>query len=92
MRRFGPILLTALLLCAAGCGGEDAAEPLANDAQRQSQRIQNMADAMQREAESNVSAIEQGLENETATIFESRNELLNQTAADADSAGSNQSR
>jgi hypothetical protein len=91
MRRFGPILLTALLLCAAGCGGDEA-EPLANDAQRQSQRIQNMADAMQREAESNVSAIEQGLENETATIFESRNELLNQTAADADSAGSNQSR
>ena len=72
------ILLTLL---AAGCGGGgNDAEPVANDARLQEQRMQNMAQEIASEAENRTSAIERALENETAAIFESRNQLLNETA------------
>jgi hypothetical protein len=70
-----------LALIAAGCGsGGNEAEPLANDAEAQAQRMENMAKGIAAEAENQTSAIERALENETAAIFESRNQLLNETA------------
>ena len=78
MRR--SILFLALL--AAGCGGGEGneAEPLADDAAAQAERMENMAKGIAAEAENQTSAIERALENETAAIFESRNQLLNETA------------
>ena len=75
--------LSAILLAilAAGCtGGGNEAEPLANDADAQAERMENMARDIAVEAENRTSAIERALENETQAIFESRNELLNATA------------
>ena len=69
-----------LVLAAAGCGGRDEVEPLANEAQSQAERNQNIADSIRRDAENTTGAIERALENETEAIFESRNELLNATA------------
>jgi hypothetical protein len=78
MRR-SAILLLALL--AAGCGGGgNEAEPLANDSDAQARRMENMARDIAMEAENRTSAIERALENESQAIFESRNELLNQSA------------
>ncbi len=75
--------LSAILLAilATGCtGGGNEAEPLANDADAQAERLENMARDIALEAENRTSAIERALENETQAIFESRNELLNATA------------
>ena len=78
MRR-SAILFLALL--AAGCtGGGNEAEPFANDSAHQAERMENMARDIAAEAENRTSAIERALENETEAIFESRNQLLNQTA------------
>jgi len=75
------ILLTLL---AAGCGGGgNDAEPVANDARLQEQRMHNMAQEIGREAENRTSAIERALENETEAVFESRNALLNEAADNA---------
>lgn len=80
MRR--SILLFALL--AAACtGGGNEAEPLANDADAQARRMENMARDIAVEAENRTSAIERALENETEAVFESRNQLLNQAADNA---------
>ena len=74
-------LAIATVLLAAGCGGGgNEAEPLANDAGDQAERMENMARDIAAEAENRTSAIERALENETQAIFESRNQLLNQTA------------
>ena len=80
--RQSAILLFALV--AAGCTGDgNEAEPLANDAAHQAERMGNMARDIAAEAENRTSAIERALENETQAIFESRNQLLNQTADNA---------
>ena len=84
------VALPLLLLCACG-GGAPAAS--GNDAQRQEQLIQNQAEAIRREAESNASAVQQALENETAQTFENRDQLLNQSAnSQNDAAAANKSR
>jgi len=78
MRR-SAILILALL--AVGCtGGGNESEPLANDSERQSERMENMARDIAVEAENRTSAIERALENETEAVFESRNQLLNEVA------------
>ena len=78
-----PLLLLPLL---AACTGR-APEPAGNDAQRQAAQIEKLEQAIKKEAESNTSAIEQALENESAIIFENRGNLLNEAApADANSA------
>ena len=85
------ILFLALL--AAGCGGGgNEAEPLANDADAQARRMENMAQGIAAEAENQTSAIERALENETAAIFESRNQLLNETADNAAEPADNSAR
>ena len=71
------LLLTMLSLSACGGG---APQPAGNDAQRQEELIVKQAEAIRREAESNTSAIEQALENESAEIFENREALLNESA------------
>ena len=81
-----------LVLLSAGCGGGgNEAEPLANDADAQARRMENMAQDIARDAENRTSAIERALENETAAIFESRNQLLNETA-DSEAEPANSSR
>ena len=77
--RLSAILILALL--AAGCGGGgNETEPLANDADAQSERMENMARDIAVETENRTSAIERALEHETEAVFESRNQLLNQVA------------
>lgn len=78
MRR-SAIPLLALLAASCGGGGNET-EPLADDAEAQAERMENMAKGIAAEAENQTSAIERALENETAAIFESRNQLLNETA------------
>ena len=75
-------LFLALLLAGCGGGGNES-EPLANDADAQAQRMENMARDIAAETENRTSAIERALENETQAIFESRNQLLNQVAENA---------
>ena len=72
-----------LILAAGGCTSPEQAEPLANEAQRQAERNQNIADSIRRDAENTTGAIERALENETEAIVESRNELLNATGNEA---------
>ncbi|HEY0325010.1 MAG TPA: hypothetical protein VGC46_03395 [Allosphingosinicella sp.] len=88
MRRSAIPLLA--LIAAACTGGDNEAEPVANDTALQTERMENMARDIAAEAENQTSAIERGLENESQAIFESRNELLNapakNEAAPADAA------
>lgn len=80
--------LLALALVAAGCRGDTASAPVANDARRQEALIANQADALRRQAENSTSAIEQAMENEGAAVFENRGNLLNESgnAAEAENA------
>ena len=82
-----------LALFAAGCGGGgNEAEPLANDTEAQAERMENMAKGIAAEAENQTSAIERALENETQAIFESRNQLLNETADNSAGPADNSTR
>jgi hypothetical protein len=76
--------MAALALCflASGCGGQTAQAPAGNDSQRTAAQIQKQEQAIRNEAESNTSAIEQALENESAIVFENRGNLLNEAAPD----------
>ena len=72
------LLLPVLLF---GCG-RSAPQASGNDAQRQAELIAKQRDALQNEAESNLAADEQALENEGAALFENRAALLNEIAGD----------
>ena len=85
------ICACALALLIVGCGGRTP-EPAGNDAQRQAAQIEKQAQAIQKEAESNTSAIEQALENESAIIFENRGNLLNEAAPANQAAPANSAR
>ena len=74
-----PLALAVLL---AGCGSRAAPEASGNDSQRTAEQIQKQEQAIRNEAESNTSAIEQALENESAIVFENRGNLLNEAAPD----------
>jgi hypothetical protein len=83
MRRLLFLLLPAAI---AGCGGTDQAEPVRNDAQRQAEQFAKQADALAKQVENGTAAIEQALENEGAILFENRETLLNEVAAQNESA------
>lgn len=78
------LLALPLIAALAACnGGEDAPEAGANEARRINDQIEKQAAQIVRQAENGTVAIEQALENEQATIFEERGNLLNESGGNA---------
>ena len=80
----------AMLSSLAACGSSQQAAAPGNDTARINNQIAAQANEIRSQADNGAAAIEQALENEGAALFESRNSLLNETAAPAAAASNRQ--